>query len=227
MARLITGFLLGVAVTIAAFYLIGDRSVEVQPGLADQPDMANGEVKTDRIEEPTEADAASVTGDQRREQPPSTESYTDSSTLQPASAQQSGESPSNLSPAVPTVTADRNYPPEITDMIENRVSREWQSQYEADPRDDSWATYMESQLRGYFSQKPELAQFNFSLIDCRTTICEIHELGYGVDALTQWNIGTADLIPQPWHDFRSMSMSRYNPQPDVMAIVLILSRKDD
>jgi hypothetical protein len=227
MARLIAGFLLGVAVTIAVFYLIGDRSMQVQPGPADQPDRANGEVKADRIEKSGKVDAPSDSGDQRRVLPPSQESYADPSTSQAASAPQSGDSTPKLSSAVPKLTANRDYPPEIADMIENRVSKDLQARYEADQRDESWATYMEGQLWAYFSQKPELAQFNFSLIDCRTTICEIHVLGYGPDALTAWNVGTADLVPQPWHDFRSMSMNRHNPEPDILAIVLILTRKVD
>jgi len=122
-------------------------------------------------------------------------------------------------------STDKDYPPEIADMIENRVNKDLQARYESDEREESWATYMEGQLAAYFAQKPELAQFNFSLIDCRTLICEIHALGYGPEALTLWNIGTADIVTQTWHDFRSMSLNRHNPQPDILAIVLILSRK--
>ncbi len=110
-------------------------------------------------------------------------------------------------------------------MIEKSVNKELQARYESDEREESWATYMEGQLAAYFAQKPELAQFNFSLIDCRTSICEIHALGYGPEALALWNIGTADIVTQTWHDFRSMSLNRHNPQPDILAIVLILSRK--
>ena len=110
-------------------------------------------------------------------------------------------------------------------MIENHVSKELQARYEADEREESWATYMEGQLAAYFAQKPELAQFNFSLIDCRSSICEIHALGYGPEALALWNISTADIVTQTWHDFRSMSLNHHNPQPDILVIVLILSRK--
>ena len=84
---------------------------------------------------------------------------------------------------------------------------------------------MEGQLQAYFASKPGLQQFNFTLIDCRTTMCAVHALGYGPDALTQWNIGTADIVNQPWHDFGSMSVNRQNPEPDILGIVLILTRK--
>lgn len=84
---------------------------------------------------------------------------------------------------------------------------------------------MEGQLAQYFGSKPELAQFDFSLIDCKTTVCEVDVLGYGSDALTRWNVGTADFVAQPWHDFNNMSMNRANPQPDVLAIVMIVTRE--
>ncbi len=110
-------------------------------------------------------------------------------------------------------------------MIENSVAKELQARYESDEREDSWAPYMEGLLAAYFSQKPALAQFYFSLINCRTSICEIHALGYGPDALTQWNSATADMVSQPWFEFNNMSMNRRNPEPDILGIVLILTKK--
>ena len=93
-------------------------------------------------------------------------------------------------------TASSNYPPEIAEMIENRVDPALQHRYETDAREESWATYMEGQLQAYFASKPVLQQFNFSLIDCRTSVCSVHALGYGPDALTQWNLATADIVTQ-------------------------------
>ena len=116
------------------------------------------------------------------------------------------------------------YPPEIAFMIENRIDPELQARYEADEREESWATYMEEQLKAYFAQKPTLSQFYFSLIDCRTSVCEIHALGYGPNALTQWNVATADMVSQPWMEFNNMSMDRYNPEPDILAIVVVLTK---
>lgn len=110
-------------------------------------------------------------------------------------------------------------------MIEKRVNKELQARYENDEREDSWATYMEGQLAAFFAQKPALAQFYFSLTDCRTSVCAVHTLGYGPDALTQWNTATADLVSQPWFEFNNMSMNRRNPEPDILAIVLILTKK--
>ncbi len=110
-------------------------------------------------------------------------------------------------------------------MIENRVDDELQARYENDEREESWATYMEGLLTDYFARKSSLDQFYFSLIDCRTSVCSVHVLGYGSDALTQWNTATADIVSQPWFEFNNMSMNRRNPEPDILAIVLILTKK--
>ena len=71
---------------------------------------------------------------------------------------------------------------------------------------------------------PELAQFDISLTDCRTTVCSVHALGNGPDSLTLLNAATADLVSQPWFEFNNMSMNRRNPVPDVLAVVLILTK---
>jgi len=131
---------------------------------------------------------------------------------------------SNPEPATQGTTGDSPYPPEIAEMIEKSVDKELQAQYENDQREDSWAAYMEGLLSAYFAQQPSLAQFYISLIDCRTSICSIHAIGYGPDALTQWNLGTADLVGQPWFEFNNMSMNRRNPAPDILAIVLIVTK---
>lgn len=144
---------------------------------------------------------------------------TDFSTGQQAAAPAATPSPNTAG------AANRSeYPPEIAEMIERSVDPELQDRYESDPREDSWAPYMEGLLAAYFAQKPELAQFYVSLIDCRTSVCSIHALGYGPDALTLWTVGTADLTNQPWFEFTSMSMNRRNPVPDVLAVVLILTK---
>ena len=114
---------------------------------------------------------------------------------------------------------------EIAEMIEKSVDKELQSRYVNDEREESWAAYMEGLLAAYFAQKPALAQFYFSLIDCRTSVCAVHALGYGPDSLTLWNSATADLVSQQWFEFNSMSINRRNPDPDVLAIVLILTKK--
>jgi len=135
-----------------------------------------------------------------------------------------GPATPNPNPATQSHPNESPYPPEVAEMIEHSVDPELQAQYENDEREDSWAAYMEGLLAAYFAQKPSLAQFYISLIDCRTSICSIHAIGYGPDALTQWNVATADLVGQPWFEFNNMSMNRRNPAPDILVIVLIITK---
>jgi len=228
-SRLIAGFLLGVVVTLAVVFLLDGKSREMQESPTDQSARPEKIAEVERSIPAKRIDEAAEEDGKEPDKSTSAEPVSNAESLA-LQAESTGAPPpdtgaTSRAPRSSTKTTDGDYPPEIADMIENRVNKELQARYESDEREESWATYMEGQLAAYFAQKPELAQFNFSLIDCRTSICEIHVLGYGPEALTLWNIGTADIVTQTWHDFRSMSLNRHNPQPDILAIVLILSRK--
>lgn len=229
MSKLIAGFLLGVVVTLAMVSWLDGKSPQPQVSLTGQSALREETVEVQRanpVKRINEEDK-----EEGKELSRSTSSETGSGAEQFALQAESivttppGATVPGAAQRSSAGTTNDNYPPEIADMIENSVDKELQARYESDDREESWATYMEGQLAAYFAQKPELAQFNFSLIDCRTSICEVHALGYGPDALTFWNTGTADIVTQTWHDFQSMSVNRHNPQPDILGIVLILSRK--
>ena len=231
MSKVITGFLLGVIVTLAVVYWLDKSATEIQMVSTDesQPSEKTGELpqanplsRDDRAakkenEEPILSASAEAVSN---EDAPVQQHQAMVGPRKDIGALSSG--PVQTSSAS---TTDHQYPPEIAEMIEKRVDKELQARYENDEREESWATYMEDQLSSYFAQKPSLAQFYISLIDCRTTVCSIHLLGYGPDALTQWNTATADLVSQPWFEFNNMSMNRRNPEPDILAIVLILTKK--
>jgi hypothetical protein len=223
MAKLLIGFLLGIAAA-SGFYFLFDTE---RLGSRDNPDAQVTEqspvdVTTERPPAETRNDHIVEPG----EQEPSTDSVKPEmlSDGGQSTSEHQAEQSANRASSNSAAVSDNSYSPEIKDMIENRVDPELQARYEGDSREDSWATYMEGQLANYFGSKPELAQFDFSSIDCRTSMCSVHALGYGPQALTQWNMATSDLVPQQWHDFKNMSMNRHNPAPDILAIVLILSR---
>lgn len=229
MSKVITGFLLGAIVTLAAVYWLDENTPEVQPSLTDhslpleEPAEVQRTSPVNRIDEATDEDEEDSYVSSSAE----AVSNEEPSALQAQSTvvrQQDAKSVSLGQRSSPT-TANDQYPPEIAEMIENRVNKDLQARYENDKREESWATYMEGQLAAYFAQKPSLAQFYISLIDCRTSVCSVHVLGYGPDALTQWNTATADLVGQQWFEFNSMSMNRRNPEPDILAVVLILTKK--
>ena len=233
MSKVVLGFSLGVIVTLAAVLMIDDSPSEIETN-----DLGYSSLHEEEVEEHA---GAQQTGSVGRNDEVADDQREDSSLSAPVDAT-AHDVPQNLQTQQvvapqqgreqagtgqrPSTEAEKNqYPPEIAEMIERSVDKDLQARYENDEREDSWAAYMEGQLAAYFAQKPSLAQFYFSLIDCRTSVCSVHAIGYGPDALTQWNTATADLVSQQWMEFNSMSMNRRNPEPDILAIVLILTKK--
>ncbi len=228
-SKLIAGFLLGVIVTIAVVFLLDGQPREMQESPTGQSALPEELAEVERGIPAKGIDEAAEESGEELDISTSAEPVSNAEPLalqaESIGALQPDTRATSPAPRSSARTTNDEYPPEIADMIEKSVNKELQARYESDEREESWATYMEGQLAAYFAQKPELAQFNFSLIDCRTSTCEIHALGYGPDALTLWNIGTSDIVTQTWHDFRGMSMNRNNPEPDILGIVLILTRK--
>ncbi len=228
-SRLIAGFLLGVVVTLAVVYWLDDRTAQTQQSPAgysvsrEEPVEAHQVNSSNGIDEATgedgeDPDASSSAEATPGEEPSAFQAQSAPAPQQDAESLNPGQQPSRA-------TNYDKYPPEIAEMIENRVDKDLQTRYENDEREESWATYMEGQLTAYFAQKAPLAQFNISLIDCRTSVCSVHALGYGPDALTRWNTATADLVSQQWFEFNSMSVNRRNPEPDILAVVMIITKK--
>lgn len=229
MSKVILGFLLGVIVTLAAVFLIGNSPPEIQTTDTTRSSPHKEQAEAQRTG--TTGRIAEVADEQGEDFVPSlpveavTNEVPQVTQTQSTGVPQQGREPAGTGQRSSTSPAKNQYPPEIAEMIENRVDKELQARYENDEREESWAAYMEGQLAAYFAQKPLLSQFYFSLIDCRTSVCSVHAIGYGPNALTQWNTATADLVSQQWMEFNSMSMNRRNPEPDILAIVLVLTKK--
>jgi hypothetical protein len=224
-SKLITGFLLGVIVTLAVVYWLDEKTPALQPGVTGRslPAEAQRHSSVSRIHEAVDENGQDSIV-------PSSIAVVSNELPSAIQAQSTVVPQQDAGSVIPgqrssAATANDQYPPEIADMIKNRVDKELQARYENDEREESWATYMEGQIAAYFAQKPSLAQFYISLIDCRTSVCSIHALGYGPDALMQWNVATADMVSQQWFEFNNMSMNRRNPEPDILAVVLILTKK--
>lgn len=229
MSKMIIGFLLGVVTTLVVVHLVGDPPSETRSsdtgrssprGIQAEMQLSDPANQIDEIPDTRQKDSIRSTSVEAAPIDVPLESQARSTAKSP----QEHGSVRQAERSTATGTRDQ-YPPEIAEMIEERVDKELQARYENDEREESWATYMEGQLTAYFAQKPSLAQFNFSLIDCRTSVCSVHAIGYGHDALTQWNLATADLVSQQWMEFNNMSLNRRNPEPDILAIVLILTKK--
>ena len=77
----------------------------------------------------------------------------------------------------------------------------WREQLEAEPKDDSWAYYMEQTLLQYLSSHSSIAQFDISRVDCRTTGCLIEVIGYDESTVPVWQQVMYDIRQQPWSEF--------------------------
>ncbi len=229
MPKFIGGVAFGVVMTIVAYSLLDTSSPK---------ESVSQEERSESVGASNSAEVAGVERQRADSKPDAVREAVDSRRDESVPNQESTTYPAELNAATPAESASPEsapgptnerdysaYPPEIADILDTRDPKPLQTQYEAEEKEDSWATYMEGQLAAYFAQKPELAQFDISRIDCRTSVCEIQAIGYGTNARAAWTIATADIIQQPWHDFRRMSMSTRDPAPGIFAVVLVLARE--
>lgn len=229
MTKYLIGFIAGVIATVAAYQLLDSRA----PGESTVPIQWHMAVDDDASptppynEEPTAyvAENAQSPGTMPDDDGPAS----DLPVIEPPAGSAAVVDPAptaTQSAGEPTARRDYSeYPAEIAEILDRETPRPLRARYEAEEREDSWATYMEAQFAAYFASKPGLVQFNFSLIDCRSSICEIHAIGYGPDARANWIAATSDIGDQTWHQFNQGSMSTRDVQPDVFAVVWILARQ--
>jgi len=112
---------------------------------------------------------------------------------------------------VPTA-ADQATPEPLT-ASESRVelALPWpanlRKELELEPKDDSWAYYMEQTLLQFLSEHSSIAQFDISSIECRTTKCVIEVIGYDESTVPVWHQVMYDIRQQPWNEFGQYGIS--------------------
>lgn len=77
---------------------------------------------------------------------------------------------------------------------------QWQK-LELEPKDTSWAYYMEQTLLQFLGRHPSTAQFDISRIECRTTKCQLEVVGYDESTEPVWQQVIYDIRQQPWSEF--------------------------
>lgn len=100
------------------------------------------------------------------------------------------------------------------------------SALELEPKDDSWAYYMEQTLLQFLSAHPSINQFDISSIDCRTTKCQIEVFGFDESTLPVWQQVMYDIRQQPWSEFGQYGSSSGNVDGHLM-IVSTLHKKSE
>ena len=95
--------------------------------------------------------------------------------------------------------------PPIADSIKTDSVSRWPANlreaFEAEPKDGSWAYYMEQAMLQYLSSHASIGQFDISIIECRTTKCQIEVIGYDESTVPVWQQVMYDIRQQPWSEF--------------------------
>jgi hypothetical protein len=133
--------------------------------------------------------------------------------------------PQSSSEPEPTASPDgTDYTLEVAEMLGLSMPKNLRERHDSEERDDSWAAHTEERLLAYFDQSQALSQFYVSLVDCRTSICEIHALGYGPDDRAVWHTAAHDIIDQPWHDLHRFFTHTVDVQRGITGNVLIIGK---
>lgn len=84
------------------------------------------------------------------------------------------------------------------------------AELELEPKDDSWAYYMEQTLVQFLSTHPTIDQFDILSIECRTTKCQIEVSGFHESTVPVWQQVMYDIRQQPWSEFGQYGTSSGN-----------------
>lgn len=79
-----------------------------------------------------------------------------------------------------------------------------------EPKDDSWAYYMEQTLLQFLGSHSSMAQFSISSIECRTTKCLVEVTGYDESTVPVWDQVMYDIRQQSWNEFGQYGTSSGN-----------------
>ncbi len=236
MLKILAAFVLGVAVTIGVFYALDETKMQrtspssalnltveshVERRSEDMSLVPAMESESSSDQDNTPASISTSSGDSA----PSTEPASFSSS-NGAIAGVSGADGSQVSKASAGTSSDYRAPEEIAAILKDKVPDMLHEQYESESKEESWSSYMEGQIAAYLASKPALLTFEIALVDCRTSICEIHAIGYGPKAYAVWTNEIADITEQNWFEFAGMSGSASNAAPDIIGIVVVLHKNN-
>jgi hypothetical protein len=93
---------------------------------------------------------------------------------------------------------------------------------EAEPKDDSWAYYMEQSILQFLANHPAMSDFEISYIECRTITCQIQVVGFDESTNPTWQRIMYDLRQQVPNEVYEWGSSAYN---DNGRLVLVQTMK--
>jgi hypothetical protein len=129
-------------------------------------------------------------------------------------------------------TVDDPSAPETPTTNENTVesslpwpANQWQ-RLDLEPKDNSWAYYMEQTLLQFLGGHPSTAQFDISRIECRTTTCQFEVVGYDEGTVPVWQQVMYDIRQQPWSEFGQYGTSSGNVDGRLILIGTLLRQTE-
>jgi hypothetical protein len=129
-------------------------------------------------------------------------------------------------------TVDDPSAPETPTTNENTVesslpwpANQWQ-RLDLEPKDNSWAYYMEQTLLQFLGGHPSTAQFDISRIECRTTTCQLEVVGYDEGTVPVWQQVMYDIRQQPWSEFGQYGTSSGNVDGRLILIGTLLRQTE-
>ena len=120
----------------------------------------------------------------------------------------------------PRRTAETNSDP-VAPWPENQRAK-----LRSEPKDESWAYYMEQTLLQFLSAHPSIDQYDISSIECRTTMCQIEVFGFDESTYPVWQQVMYDINQQPSSEFGQYGTGTGNIGGRVM-IFSTLHRKSE
>jgi len=70
-----------------------------------------------------------------------------------------------------------------------------------EPKDDSWAYFMEQAILQFLSNHAAMPEFTLDFIECRSTRCQIGVVAYDENTWPTWQRVMYDMRQQPWYEF--------------------------
>lgn len=80
----------------------------------------------------------------------------------------------------------------------------------AEPKDHSWAYYMEQTITQFLARHPGMVEFDLTYVECRRVTCQVQVVGYGQDAYPTWAKISHDMHSQLPDAFYSSGWSGFD-----------------
>jgi len=190
----LVGMLAGAAVCGSVWWLSarGERShsqpatTSISPASSNSPRTLNTQVE----------DSASRAG------PDSTEEHRADRNQQSTEEHVGGRDPSGTAEASNTPSSEASPPDTSTESRPAESTTDIaKARRQKEAKDLAWSYNTEQALRQFFASHQSSAKFDFTLVDCRTTFCEIEAVGSEEEQWPTWQQIMQDASKQPWSEF--------------------------